>query len=198
MIQKLRPSLVAPKGRVLAPVGKEPRGVRSAAFQRETLLPAELVTRMRWPSKAAAEGPSNPLPVSVWMTAPVDARTTVTELGERLGTQMFVPSKAGCSGRFDGHGLDAAGRISLKRPLPFRSVTQMLAPSKRMPIGLSKSPETVVTAHGVVAPGVTMDTEPDVFAVQMRAPSKAMPRGPAPRLLVTVVTAPAGCAGSIM
>ena len=57
VIQKLMPSLVAPKGPVLAPVGKEPRGVRSAAFQRETLLPEELVTRMRWPSKAAAEGP---------------------------------------------------------------------------------------------------------------------------------------------
>src|SRR5438552_14967472 len=63
VIQKLRPSLVAPKGPVLAPVEKEARGVRSAAFRRETLLPEELVTRMRWPSKAAAEGPSSPLPV---------------------------------------------------------------------------------------------------------------------------------------
>ena len=93
------PSLQAPKGPVLAPVGKEPRGVRSAAFQRETLLPEELVTRMRWPSKAAAEGSFNPLPVNVWMTAPVEARTTETELEEALGTQMFVPSKAGSSGR---------------------------------------------------------------------------------------------------
>src|SRR5260370_1383266 len=43
-------------------------------------------------------GPLSPLPVSVARTAPVDARTTVTEFEVKLGTQMFVPSKTGNCG----------------------------------------------------------------------------------------------------
>ena len=34
---------------------------------------------------------------------------------------------------------------------------------------------TVVTVHGSEAPGVTIETEPPLFAVQIRAPSKAIP-----------------------
>ena len=55
VIQKLMPSLQAPIGPDAGPVKNEPSGVRSAAFQSETLLP-ELVTRIRWPSKAAERG----------------------------------------------------------------------------------------------------------------------------------------------
>ena len=113
---------------------------------------------------------------------------------------MFVPSKAGSSGRPPTVTVwsTAPAESSFRRAFPFRSVTQMLAPSNSMPNGLLKLPGTVVTDHGIVAPGVTIETEPDVFAVQTRAPSKAMPVGPPPRLFATVVTAPAGCAGSIM
>jgi hypothetical protein len=39
------------------------------------------------------------LPVSVCTTAPVEARTTVTEAELLLGTQMFVPSKTGKVGK---------------------------------------------------------------------------------------------------
>ena len=82
VIQKLIPSLHAPLGAVPGPVPKEPSGVRSAAFQSETLLaPAVLfVTRMRCPSKAAELGPFRPLPVRVARIAPLEARTTVTEV----------------------------------------------------------------------------------------------------------------------
>jgi hypothetical protein len=38
-IQKLIPSLQAPNGKVLEPVAKDPKAVRSAAFQSETLSP---------------------------------------------------------------------------------------------------------------------------------------------------------------
>src|SRR5688572_20825566 len=55
--------------------------------------------------------------------------------------------------------------------------------------------ETVVTLAGLRE---TMETEPRLLAVQMREPSKAMPRGESPKELETVVTAPAGCVGSII
>ena len=51
--QKLIPSLQAPNGFVPAPVEKVPTGVRSAAFQRLTLLAKMLVPRTRSPSNAA-------------------------------------------------------------------------------------------------------------------------------------------------
>ena len=59
-IQKLIPSHADPKGLVLAPVEKEPSGVRSAAFQRETLsaLMALLVTRMRCPPSCSRRSPA--------------------------------------------------------------------------------------------------------------------------------------------
>src|SRR5262249_39408715 len=96
--QKLTPSLHAPMGKVLAPVEKVPRAVKSAAFQSETAGPKELATRTRCPSNAAARGTFKPLPVSVASTAPLEARTTETELLSRLAAQMFVPSKTGNCG----------------------------------------------------------------------------------------------------
>src|SRR5262249_56092692 len=53
-IQKLIPSAQAPIGWVPGPVEREPIGVKSAAFQRETLSPVLLVMSTRWPSNAAA------------------------------------------------------------------------------------------------------------------------------------------------
>jgi hypothetical protein len=137
-IQKLRPSLQAPIGVVVAPVLTEPSGVRSAAFHSETLSPKMLVTSIRSPSNAAACGPFNPLPVSVASTAPVDARTTYMPF-EPSGTQMFVPSKTG--------NLGLLPRVTVWMMAPFESslkrrpgtvppsVTQILAPSYRIPIG---------------------------------------------------------------
>src|SRR6476659_9935625 len=96
-IQKFFPSLQTPHGIEVVPVGKKPRGVMSAALKRET-LPEELpssVTSTLWPSKAATNGKSRPLPVNVARTAPVEARTTVTDWLKLLGTQRLAPSKAG-------------------------------------------------------------------------------------------------------
>ena len=103
--QKFIPSLHAPVGAVLAPVEIEPRGLRSAALKSDTLLPAELVTNMRSPSKAMVSGPAKP-PVNVAKTNGVLSglpdvsltRTTVTELPLALGTQILMPSKTGCLG----------------------------------------------------------------------------------------------------
>src|SRR5262249_54517176 len=95
VIQKLTPSLQAPTGSVFAPVAKDPSVVSSAAFHSETLSPLKFASRMRCPSNAAAVGTFKPLPVRVASTAPVEARTTETELEIRLGTQTFVPSKTG-------------------------------------------------------------------------------------------------------
>ena len=54
---------------------------------------------------------------------------------------------------------------------------------------------TVLAVHGIVAPGVTMETVPFKSADQMRAPSKARAAGEDARL-ATVVTAPGGSLGS--
>src|SRR5258708_24591256 len=89
------PSRQAPNGNVSDPVWKDPRIVRSAAFQSETLSPLLFVTSTRCPSNAAAIGKFSPLPVRVCRTAPFEARTTETELELALGTQMFAPSKTG-------------------------------------------------------------------------------------------------------
>src|SRR4029077_1596892 len=93
--QKLTPSLAAPNAATSVPNGKDPIGVRSAAFQREALSP-KLVTRTLSPSKALAIGATRPLPVSVWRSAPVEALITAAD-GAPLfrGTQMFTPSKTG-------------------------------------------------------------------------------------------------------
>jgi len=56
---------------------------------------------------------------------------------------------------------------------------------------------TVVTVHGIVAPGVTIETEVPL-AVQTRAPSKVSIWGPAGMLVATVVTAPAAWLGSML
>ena len=80
------------------PVENDPSGVRSPAFQSETLLPPAFVTRTRCPSNAAVAGPLIPFPVKVASTAPLEARTTETESEKLLGTQMFVPSKIGKDG----------------------------------------------------------------------------------------------------
>src|SRR5262249_6850789 len=88
------------------------------------------------------------------------------------------------------------------RSVPRRaSVTQTLDPSKRAPIGPDEPTPTVnvVTVQGIEADGVMIETEPGAppFAVQTLDPSRAMPVGLTPRLLATVVTAPAVRAGSI-
>src|SRR5687768_14767818 len=58
------------------------------------------------------------------------------------------------------------------------------------------NPVTVVTEVGLRE---TMDTEPPFgLAVQIREPSKAIPKGPLPKELVKVLTIPAGWVGSIM
>src|SRR5262245_27137358 len=94
-IQKLMPSLHAPPAE--APNPTYPIGVRSAALNNETpsWVNVESVIRILSPSKAAAIGWARPLPVSVARTAPVDARTTLTELGLKLGTHTAFPSKIG-------------------------------------------------------------------------------------------------------
>src|SRR5262245_23400260 len=95
VIQKLIPSLAAPKGLVPAPTGKNPIGERSAAFQSHAPWLKFSETRTRSPSKAAAQGPPSEGPVSVASTAPLEARTTLTEGPSLFGTQMLAPSKAG-------------------------------------------------------------------------------------------------------
>src|SRR5215813_5373720 len=205
------PSLQAPNEPV--PIGNDPTGVRSAAFHTVIAVPP-LVTRTRSPLNATEMGAAMPA-VSVCRTAPVEARTTVTEALPVLGTQMFDPSKAGCwgvkptvtdwriapealsftsvpgelkpSGR-EGEGPLAEGTAS---------VIQTLLPSKTAPMTAPNPVVTVVTVQGGAAPGVTIDMELP-FAVQTRAPSNAIPFAGPPRFVATVVTAPAGCAGSIV
>src|SRR6266404_20939 len=62
-----------------------------------------------------------------------------------------------------------------------------------MPLGLVKPVLTVVTLKGV---SVTIDTDPAKFAVQIRCPSKAIPKVESPKVARTG-TAPAGWVGSI-
>src|SRR5262249_43426395 len=176
VVQKLPPSLQAPKGFVLAPIPKAPSVVRSAAFQSETLLPIWFVTRTRCPSNAAVVGKLKPLPVSVASTAPVEARTT--ETAPEYGTQMLVPSKTGNSG------LKPMVTVCRMAPEPssFRSVpaassvTQTFAPSYRAPVKLRNPVVTVVTVQGSEAPGVTIETDPGTpeFAVHNRDPSNVI------------------------
>src|SRR5262249_26293298 len=210
VIQKLMPSLQACHEE--DPSGNEPRGERSAAFQRVTEVEPP-ATRMRSPLNATAVGAAIPA-VSVCRMAPLEGPTTVTEPFPLLGTQMFDPSKAGYwgpkptvtdwriapealsltsvpgdtkpSGR-KGEGTLAGGEVS---------VTQTLLPSKMAPKTAPKPVVTVVTVHGTVAPGVTIETEAP-FVVQTCDPSNVIPNPPAPPRVATVVTAPAGCAGSI-
>jgi hypothetical protein len=65
VIQKLIPSLHAPRGLTLAPIENVPIGVKSVVFQSDTLSPLKLVTSMRSPSNAANSGKFRPLPLSV-------------------------------------------------------------------------------------------------------------------------------------
>src|SRR5262249_21263847 len=163
------------------------------------------VTRMRSPSKPAATGLFRPFPVRTWRIAPLEARTTVTELGVKWGIQRFDPSNAGRPG--------CAATVTVWRtepdPLNFRrtpsswSVTQMFAPSKRIPPGdVAPDPTvTVATVQGVtMVGGEAIETEPGgpKFAVQRREPSYAIAPGPAPRSVATVVTTPAGWLGLIV
>src|SRR5262245_17042196 len=66
-------------------------------------------------------------------------------------------------------------------------------------MGSEKPVVTVVTVHGIVAPGVTIETDPGgpTLPVQIRPPSKPTPKAWSPSVLATVVTTPAGCDGSI-
>src|SRR2546426_1843782 len=98
VIQKFTPSKQTPSGRVPGPVKKDPRGVKSADFQSETLSPPRFETIARCPSNAIPMGPFKPLPVRVARISPVEARTTDTEFDPEFGTQMFAPSKAGNRG----------------------------------------------------------------------------------------------------
>src|SRR5262249_37840361 len=174
VIQKLRPSLQAPSGNVPTSVERKPRGLKSAAFHRDTVLEM-LVTRTRSPSKAVAIGLIIPLPVSVWRTSPEEARTIETLALPLLGTQMFVPSKTGCFGEVPTGTVCAIppAALSLKSEAALSSVTHTLAPSKRAPLGLVKPEVTVVTVQGMVAPGVTIETEGTTVgaATQKRDPS---------------------------
>src|SRR5262249_22308979 len=72
----------------------------------------------------------------------------------------------------------------------------MFAPSKTIPRSAVNPVVTVVTVQGIVAPGVTMETDPLVLAVQIRLPSKARPVVPSPGV-ATVTAAPAAWLGSI-
>src|SRR5262249_5350186 len=56
---------------------------------------------------------------------------------------------------------------------------------------------TVVTVHGIEAPGVTIEALPSKLAVQMRAPSNALLSASPPRPLETVFTTPAAWVGSM-
>src|SRR5262245_6497696 len=168
------PSLQARSG-AAGPVGEEPRGVRFAAFQTETMSLPLLATRIRCPSKAAPWGWLIPLPVRVWRTVPLEARKTVTVLSPVLGTQMFVPSKTAYLG--------PRPAVTVVRMTPLASslntlpaagsTVQTFDPSKTFPQGLVNPVVTVATDHGIEAPGVTIDTDPPpLLAVQNFAPSK--------------------------
>ena len=111
VIQKFTPSLQAPSGPVLAPVEKEPMGVKSAAFQSETLSPPGFVTRTRCPSRAAARRAFNPLPVSVWRTAPLEARTDRDRGRDVVGDPDVRPIEDGERGvSANRHGLNDGAR----------------------------------------------------------------------------------------
>src|SRR6266508_4379035 len=64
------------------------------------------------------------------------------------------------------------------------------------PAGWVKPVVIVVTVQGIDAVGVTIETEEEP-GVQKRAPSKTTSLGLSPRLVATVVTAPAGWEGSM-
>src|SRR5580765_3282541 len=88
--QKLIPSLQTPLGCWSSSCTKL-IGVRSAAFQSESVALLSLVTATRWPSNAAELVSPSPFPVKVASRAPEDARTTAILLLVR-GTQMLLPS----------------------------------------------------------------------------------------------------------
>src|SRR5262249_30286344 len=77
------------------------------------------------------------------------------------------------------------------------SVTQTLLPSQRIPVGSEKEAATVVTLQGIVAAGVTIETDDARLADQIRDPSKVSAPEESPRVLETVVTTPAAWLGSI-
>src|SRR5262245_30828238 len=113
------------------------------------------------------------------MMAPEDGRTTAS-VALSLGTQRFDPSKAGYSGPFPTVTVAriAPAPSSLKTFCAVLSVTHTLDPSKTIPVGPANPAVTVVTLHGMVAPGVTIEIEWSMaLAVQNFAPSKAMPTG---------------------
>src|SRR6476469_4763043 len=168
-------------------------GARSAAFQRETAALPESVTSTRCPSNAALRGAFSPFPVRVARTAPLEARTTDTEESPEFGTQMLVPSKAGWSGDAPTVTVrtTAPAGSSFRSVPALKSVTQTFDPSKTAPSSRLNPAVTVVTVHGIVAPGVMRETVPDWFAVQIRLPSNAIPSGMLPRLGASVVSAPA-------
>src|SRR5262245_33699299 len=92
---------------------------------------------------------------------------------------------------------------SFSKVLALASATQTLLPSYRIPATTLNPRDTVVTVQGMDAVGVTIETDPEpgeksaTLVVQIRAPSNAARAGAFPRLLATVVTAPAGWLGSM-
>ena len=87
------------------------------------------------------------MPVKVATTAPVAARTTVILLSAGVcpdGTQMFVPSKTGFSGkvgvlRSTVRAMEASGfNLWSFAPAKLHSSTQIFAPSKRIHLGCCK------------------------------------------------------------
>jgi hypothetical protein len=63
--------------------------------------------------------------------------------------------------------------LSLCKALALLSVTHMLVPSKSTSLRLMNPAETVVTIVGL---RVMIETDPLVLAVQIREPSKAIPK----------------------
>src|SRR5262245_29728108 len=66
-----------------------------------------------------------------------------------------------------------------------------------MPAGWLKAPTIVLVTTEPSGRKLTLENPPPAFAVHILAPSKAMPRGVSTNSDVRVVTAPAGCWGSI-
>src|SRR5262249_62394005 len=129
------PSLHAASGTDPGPARKDPIGVKSAAFQTESVSPVWPTIRTRLPSKAAPVGAPRPLPVSVARTEPVEALTTVTDPDPRLGTQLTAPSKAGSLGSPPAVTVCriAPDGSSLQTFPAVESVTQTFAPSQSAP-----------------------------------------------------------------
>ena len=217
------PSLQAPLGPVLIPVAKDPRGAQVGGLPRERVAASALVTRTRSPLKAASKRSARPFPVSVCENGaaggPHDRQRVAVLIGY---PDVRAVEDREPRGHAQGHRLQDRSRgasTSGGRPGPGGGRD----PSPRLPVppSLVRDPHagpvedrrrrggrgggpavTVVTVHGVVAPrrddrdgpvpGKPLVGRPDAPPVEGH-----FQREHNPRLVATVVTAPAGCFGSI-